>query len=174
MAIIYGGWPYDTPAHSIEPSPRNSIASASSSSRRSSGNTNKSHISFNSSAHSLVQHDSFIKHALSGGSDLEAVPEDEPSMTNFHYPLILTERDLDLSELRESLAQHVQTTPPKAEEHIGVRPPVTLFVAHVGDCRAVLSESGIAVQLTMDHSPKNPVEQERIEAAGGWVHNGRS
>ncbi len=85
----------------------------------------------------------------------------------------MIERDLDLSELRESLAKHVLTTPPKVDEHTGIRPPVTLFVAHVGDCRAVLSESGIAVQLTMDHSPKNPVEQERIEAAGGWVHNGR-
>lgn len=25
----------------------------------------------------------------------------------------------------------------------------------------------------MDHSPKNPQEQERIAAAGGWVTNGR-
>jgi serine/threonine protein phosphatase PrpC len=25
----------------------------------------------------------------------------------------------------------------------------------------------------MDHSPKNPLEAERIAAAGGWVTNGR-
>jgi hypothetical protein len=31
----------------------------------------------------------------------------------------------------------------------------------------------IAVQLTMDHSPKNNAEKDRIEAAGGWVQKGR-
>lgn len=80
VAIISGGWPYETPVASIEASPRNSTASSSS--RRSSGNTNKSHISFNSSSQSLIHNDSFIKHALSGGSDLEVVLEDTPNRNN--------------------------------------------------------------------------------------------
>lgn len=77
---------------------------------------------------------------------------------------------MDSYEVKGSL-DHSDHTPTKSLE--GPRPPVKLFVAHVGDCRAVLSESGVAVQLTMDHSPKNPQEQERIAAAGGWVTNGR-
>lgn len=78
---------------------------------------------------------------------------------------------MDHPDVKVSHDQSDMTSPPKAPE--GPRPPVKLFIAHVGDCRAVLSESGVAVQLTMDHSPKNPLEQERIAAAGGWVTNGR-
>jgi serine/threonine protein phosphatase PrpC len=47
------------------------------------------------------------------------------------------------------------------------------IAANVGDCRAVLSDKGKAVQLTFDHKPNAPKEKERIEAAGGFVHNGR-
>jgi len=50
---------------------------------------------------------------------------------------------------------------------------VQVFVAHVGDCRAVLCNDGVAVQLTMDHKPACKTEKARIEAAGGLVHNGR-
>lgn len=53
-------------------------------------------------------------------------------------------------------------------------PALRLYVAHVGDCRAVLSDAGVAVDLTSDHKPSTrPDEVKRIEAAGGWVHNGR-
>jgi hypothetical protein len=72
VAIIYGGWPYDPASQSLETSPRNSVTSSSS--RRSSGATAKSLVSFNSS-HSLTHHDSFIKPAI---SDLEVVHEDSP------------------------------------------------------------------------------------------------
>ena len=48
-----------------------------------------------------------------------------------------------------------------------------VFVAHVGDCRAVLCNDGVAVQLTEDHKPAVKAEKARIEAAGGWVQNGR-
>jgi serine/threonine protein phosphatase PrpC len=51
--------------------------------------------------------------------------------------------------------------------------PVIAIVAHVGDCRAVLSNDGLAEQLTFDHKPAVPAEKKRIEAAGGWVHNNR-
>ena len=49
-----------------------------------------------------------------------------------------------------------------------------LYIAHCGDCRAVLSHAGVAVELTQDHKPSSrPDECARIAAAGGWIHNGR-
>lgn len=45
----------------------------------------------------------------------------------------------------------------------------TLFVANAGDCRAVLCRNGQAIDLSVDHKPELEQEQERIEAAGGWV-----
>jgi serine/threonine protein phosphatase PrpC len=50
---------------------------------------------------------------------------------------------------------------------------VQAFIAHVGDCRAVLCNDGVAVPLSVDHKPALKSEKARIEAAGGWVHNGR-
>jgi serine/threonine protein phosphatase PrpC len=40
-----------------------------------------------------------------------------------------------------------------------------LHIAHVGDSRAVLAQSGKAVPLTDDHKPSSPAEAERIHAA---------
>ncbi|RLN20175.1 hypothetical protein BBJ28_00014809 [Nothophytophthora sp. Chile5] len=52
--------------------------------------------------------------------------------------------------------------------------PTRLYVANVGDCRAVLcTAEGTAVDLTTDHKASLPAEQARIEASGGFVHNGR-
>lgn len=48
-----------------------------------------------------------------------------------------------------------------------------IFLANVGDCRTVLSEGGVALQLTVDHKPDLPGEKKRVEAAGGFVHKGR-
>lgn len=51
---------------------------------------------------------------------------------------------------------------------------VNIMVGHTGDCRAVLSEKGGAARdLTVDHKPQLATEKERIEVAGGWVHNKR-
>ncbi|KAH9105579.1 hypothetical protein AeMF1_018658, partial [Aphanomyces euteiches] len=50
---------------------------------------------------------------------------------------------------------------------------VTLHIANVGDCRGVLCRAGDAIDLTVDHKANNPAEKDRIEAAGGFVHNGR-
>lgn len=61
-------------------------------------------------------------------------------------------------------------SPRKADDFVG---KVQVFVAHVGDCRAVLCNDGVAVQLTIDHKPAAKSEKARIEVAGGWVHNGR-
>lgn len=46
---------------------------------------------------------------------------------------------------------------------------LTLFSAHVGDCRAVLCRGGLAVRLTQDHRPDRKDEQKRIKDAGGGV-----
>ncbi|XP_002450571.2 probable protein phosphatase 2C 74 [Sorghum bicolor] len=44
-----------------------------------------------------------------------------------------------------------------------------LYVAHVGDCRAVLSRDGAAAALTADHTCSREEERERIERQGGYV-----
>lgn len=45
----------------------------------------------------------------------------------------------------------------------------TMIAANIGDSRAVLCRDKIAFDLTRDHKPNDPIEQERIEAAGGKV-----
>ncbi|KAH9320013.1 hypothetical protein KI387_021782 [Taxus chinensis] len=49
-----------------------------------------------------------------------------------------------------------------------------LVVGNAGDCRAVLSRSGIAEALTSDHKPGTEKELKRIENLGGYVdlHHG--
>jgi serine/threonine protein phosphatase PrpC len=46
-----------------------------------------------------------------------------------------------------------------------------LWVANVGDSRAVLSAKGKAVPLSVDHKPNRPEERRRIAALGGKVVN---
>jgi len=46
---------------------------------------------------------------------------------------------------------------------------LSLFLSHVGDCRAVLCRDGFAVRLTQDHRPDRKDEQKRIKEAGGGV-----
>lgn len=48
----------------------------------------------------------------------------------------------------------------------------TMYVANVGDCRAVLPMAVKAPwrTVTIDHKPDLPRERERIEGAGGEVH----
>ncbi|GLE02366.1 hypothetical protein PINS_up011204 [Pythium insidiosum] len=49
-----------------------------------------------------------------------------------------------------------------------------LFVANVGDCRVVLGAAdGTAEDVTWDHKAAHDGERARIEASGGFVHNGR-
>ncbi|CAM6096296.1 unnamed protein product [Calypogeia fissa] len=48
----------------------------------------------------------------------------------------------------------------------------TLLVANAGDCRAVLSRRGSAVDMSRDHKPGCSLEKSRIEAAGGFVCDG--
>ena len=44
-----------------------------------------------------------------------------------------------------------------------------LHVGNLGDSRAVVCHKGRGIQLTVDHKPTEPIERERIEAAGAFV-----
>ncbi|KAL7214756.1 hypothetical protein ACSBR1_027026 [Camellia fascicularis] len=44
-----------------------------------------------------------------------------------------------------------------------------LVVSNAGDCRAVLSQEGVAEALTDDHRPSRKDERDRIENQGGYV-----
>lgn len=45
----------------------------------------------------------------------------------------------------------------------------TLYVANVGDSRAVLCSSGVALAMSQDHKPSRADEKARIEALGGRI-----
>lgn len=47
-----------------------------------------------------------------------------------------------------------------------------LLVANAGDCRAVLSRRGRAVEMSRDHRPCCARERKRIEGSGGYVDDG--
>jgi len=44
-----------------------------------------------------------------------------------------------------------------------------VVVANAGDCRAVLSRGGKAIDMSEDHKPNLPVEHARIQKAGGSI-----
>ncbi|ESQ46679.1 hypothetical protein EUTSA_v10000194mg [Eutrema salsugineum] len=48
----------------------------------------------------------------------------------------------------------------------------SLVVANAGDCRAVLSRQGKAIEMSKDHKPMSSKERRRIEASGGSVYDG--
>ncbi|XP_038898799.1 probable protein phosphatase 2C 49 [Benincasa hispida] len=47
-----------------------------------------------------------------------------------------------------------------------------LMVANAGDCRAVLSRNGEAVDMSQDHRPVYSPEKQRVEELGGFVDGG--
>ncbi|CAM9678279.1 unnamed protein product [Ectocarpus sp. 4 AP-2014] len=50
---------------------------------------------------------------------------------------------------------------------------VTIHAANIGDSRAVLARGGKAERLTYDHKAEDAAEQERVNAAGGFVLRNR-
>lgn len=48
----------------------------------------------------------------------------------------------------------------------------TVYVANVGDSRAIISSNygTVAESISRDHKPSDPLEQQRITAAGGKVY----
>ncbi|XP_057858553.2 probable protein phosphatase 2C 57 [Cryptomeria japonica] len=47
-----------------------------------------------------------------------------------------------------------------------------LLVANAGDCRAVLSRQGKAIEMSRDHNTDCSRERKRIEASGGYIDDG--
>nr|AFK34786.1 unknown [Lotus japonicus] len=47
-----------------------------------------------------------------------------------------------------------------------------LMVANAGDCRAVLSRKGEAIDMSEDHRPIYPSERRRVEDLGGYIEDG--
>ncbi|KAH0774432.1 hypothetical protein KY290_011569 [Solanum tuberosum] len=48
----------------------------------------------------------------------------------------------------------------------------SLLVANAGDCRAVLSRGGLAIEMSKDHRPSCVNERTRVESLGGFVDDG--
>lgn len=48
-----------------------------------------------------------------------------------------------------------------------------IYCANAGDSRAVLSNGGKAIEMSIDHKPELPGEKARIEKAGGFVEDNR-
>ncbi|MED6206124.1 hypothetical protein PIB30_023988 [Stylosanthes scabra] len=48
----------------------------------------------------------------------------------------------------------------------------SLLVANAGDCRAVLSRHGAAIEMSKDHRPYCIKERKRIESLGGFIDDG--
>ncbi|XP_054821258.1 probable protein phosphatase 2C 27 [Prosopis cineraria] len=48
----------------------------------------------------------------------------------------------------------------------------SLLVANAGDCRAVLSRRGRAIEMSKDHKPLCMKERKRVESLGGFIRDG--
>ncbi|XP_043722985.1 probable protein phosphatase 2C 27 isoform X2 [Telopea speciosissima] len=48
----------------------------------------------------------------------------------------------------------------------------SLLVANAGDCRAVLSRVGVAIEMSRDHRPCCIKEKKRVESLGGFIDDG--
>jgi serine/threonine protein phosphatase PrpC len=98
-----------------------------------------------------------------------------------------------LAEIEKMIAEkpkptnpaHVQSTPnkddkPEEETFAGCTANVVLirdgkiYVANAGDSRCVLmTKNRRVIPLSVDHKPEDPIELERITAAGGYIEDGR-
>lgn len=102
--------------------------------------------------------------------DREVLIADKERQIKHHREKRLSVDDSDKSEIKYagSVAVAMALMPSVNDPSI-----TQVFIGHVGDCRAVLSDDGVATQLTEDHKASNMYEKLRIEDAGGWISNGR-
>jgi len=59
---------------------------------------------------------------------------------------------------------------PSYLEGVDAHEKTVLLSANVGDSRAVLCRDALAIQLTRDHKPNDPIERRRVEKVGGKVN----
>jgi serine/threonine protein phosphatase PrpC len=123
---------------------------------------------------------------------LAATLRAEPSFKSGNYASALSEAFRKLDELISSpkgeeqlraLNKTLKGRELGREDKVGYRAGTTClallltkdkyYVGNIGDSRAVLCREGKSVALSSDHKPDLPAEKERIEKAGGYVHNGR-
>ncbi|KAI7959906.1 hypothetical protein MJO29_004974 [Puccinia striiformis f. sp. tritici] len=80
-----------------------------------------------------------------------------------------------LSEARDSTKKASEQRKSSLEESRQSKGAVkrTLYIANVGDARAVLCRGNKAVRLTYDHKGSDQQEAQRITDAGGYVMNNR-
>ena len=82
-----------------------------------------------------------------------------------------------LARLENPSGRFVNASESTAESSVGGRSTALvtrLYIAHVGDSRAVVSRGGVALELSRDHrAATRPDEVERIVKLGGWVRGDR-
>jgi len=115
----------------------------------------------------------------SGNLCAEYVSEHLPNFisSNSHYPTDIAKaakeafKDCDLQYIKEEAA------PNKNEDGCTANVAIVwkdiLYVINTGDSRCVLSHDGKCIPMSVDHSPSNPVEEERIKKYGGYVKENR-
>jgi len=99
---------------------------------------------------------------------LKGQPFDE--QTNFyryiHDTLIKSVEETDLQFFREYNQYSLSTG---STAVVVIIAGDRIICANIGDARAVLSRSGEAMNLSKDHKPDTPEEEQRIKSAGGYV-----
>lgn len=110
---------------------------------------------------------------------------DNENFKQANYQKALEENFLKMDEILMSSEGPELLKPFKTEKEIpnsfaGCTANVVLFtedkyyIANAGDARAVMfSKKDEVLALSTDHKPEDPKELERIEAAGGYVSDGR-
>jgi serine/threonine protein phosphatase PrpC len=95
--------------------------------------------------------------------------------------LLMSEKgQRDLEELRNEQLAKNNTNLGGLISRVGCTSIVVLvtkeyiYVANAGDCRAVAcTEEGQCKPLSKDHKPHDPLEENRILNAGGYIEGGR-